>query len=98
MDWDEEREGYINSPRPAYPPIHAPADQLAGRHHLRSIHREEILAGLITVAGAAWGVYGTVVEHVSFWQLQLSPPGPAEICGLGILIWLHAKWRHANAG
>ncbi len=96
-DWDEEREGYVDQPRPAYPAIHVPPNQQSGQHHLLSIHGEEILGGLITVASGAWAVYVVAIQQGSVWHLQLSPPGPAEVCCLGLLIWLHAKWRHANA-
>jgi hypothetical protein len=97
MDWDEEREGYIKPPSPAYPAIHVPPNLQSGRHHLLSLRGEEILSGLITIAGGAWAVYVVAVQQGSVWHLQLLPPGPAEVCGLGLLIWLHAKWRHASA-
>jgi hypothetical protein len=28
--------------------------------------------------------------------MQIMPPGPVEVCALGILAWLHAKWRRAT--
>ena len=98
MECDEEREGYTNPPRPAYPAIHSSDSKQLSRHHLLSTHAEEVIGGLITVAGGLWAVYVVAVERASVWHLQLNPPGPAEICVLGILVWFHAKWRHANAG
>lgn len=35
-------------------------------------------------------------EHISNLARLTFPPGPLEICALGLLIWLHAKWRHAS--
>ncbi|HKH99485.1 MAG TPA: hypothetical protein VJ999_10285 [Candidatus Sulfotelmatobacter sp.] len=97
MDLDEEREGYINPSRPAYPPIHSSESEPGGQHQLLSARAEEVLGGLITVAGGVWAVYAVAVERAGFWQAHLMPPGPAEICALGVLVWLHAKWRHAKA-
>jgi len=94
MDCDEEREGYVNRPRPAYPAIHAPAHSTKQRHS-SSYRAEESIGGLITIAGGAWAVYVVTLQSGNLWQLQFSPPGPLEICALGILIWLHAKWRHS---
>jgi hypothetical protein len=30
------------------------------------------------------------------WNMQSLVPGPLPVCGIGILIWLHAKWRRAS--
>ena len=94
MDCDEEREGYVNPVRPAYPPIHTSASQSVSSHQARAYHFEETLGALITAAGGIWAVYMVILQRGSFWQLQW-PPTPAEICGVGLLILLHAKWRHA---
>ncbi len=94
MDCDEEREGYLNRPRPAYPAIHAVA-AMSKRERTASLRIEETLGAFITVAGGAWAVYVVTLENANLWQLRLSPPSPLVICALGILIWLHAKWRHS---
>ena len=97
MECDEEREGYLNPARPAYPAIHA-SPVKSKRESTASSRVEEGIGGFITVAGGAWGVYVVSFQNGNLWDLQLSSPSPLMICALGILIWLHAKWRHsANA-
>jgi len=95
MDCDEEREGYVNPLRPAYPVIHTPATSQKEPHHV-SYRGEESVGLVITIGGASWAVYSAIFERASLWQLQFMPPTPVEVCALGILIWLHAKWRHAS--
>ena len=29
---------------------------------------------------------------LSLWKFNILPPGSLEVCAIGILIWLHAKW------
>jgi hypothetical protein len=31
----------------------------------------------------------------TLWNFSVTQPGPLEICALGILMWLHAKWRRS---
>lgn len=97
MDCDEEREGYVNPTRPAYPAIRTPTpvQSAARQRHASSCRTEAAIGGLITIAGGAWAVYVAYFQNGNPWQVQFSPPGPVEICALGILIWLHAKWRHS---
>lgn len=46
---------------------------------------------MISAAGVIWAVReGTLHSSISFANL---PVGPLEIACLGILIWLHAKYR-----
>jgi hypothetical protein len=94
MECDEEREGYLNPTRPAYPAIHGSAVK-SKRESTASSRAEESFGGLITVAGGAWAVYVVTFQNGNLWELQLSPPSPLVICCLGILIWMHAKWRHS---
>ena len=94
MECDEEREGYLNPTRPAYPAIHASAIK-SKRESTASSRAEEIVGGFITVAGGTWAVYVVTFQNGNLWELQLSPPSPLVICCLGILIWMHAKWRHS---
>jgi hypothetical protein len=94
MDCDEEREGYLNPSRPAYPAIHASVVK-SKRESTAPARKEEIFGGLITVGAGAWAVYVVTFQNGNLWQLQLSPPSPLVICALGILIWMHAKWRHS---
>jgi len=95
MDCDEEREGYVNQPRVAYPVIHAPESKQRGRHQPGSTRGEEGFGALIVVCGAMWAAYEVIYQGISPWQLQLYPVGPVEIGALGVLIWLHAKWRRS---
>ena len=98
MDWeDERREGYIdNRPVIAYAAVHKPAVQAPPkRRHLLSIRAEEYIACVIAAGGAGWAVYVGTMDYDSLWRLQIMPPGPIEVCALGILVWLHAKWRRS---
>jgi hypothetical protein len=59
------------------------------------IHGEERLASLIAAAGVIWGVRFATSSSIPP-AAMVFPPGPLETCGVGILVWLHAKWRRAN--
>lgn len=95
IDWDQEREGYLDLPRP---PTYAPVrgKQLTLSRSRFSIRTEEHFGGLIAAAGTIWAVYVATVDYSSLWQLKILPPGPIELCALGILAWLHAKWRRST--
>jgi hypothetical protein len=43
-----------------------------------------------------WGAYAATVDYAGVLSLELIPAGPIEVCALGILIWLHAKWRRST--
>jgi len=60
-----------------------------------SIQREESLGSLIAGGGIIWSVQEATKGLAEWWQLRLLPPGPLEVCAIGILIWLHAKWRRS---
>jgi hypothetical protein len=57
---------------------------------------EARMGALIAAAGVGWAVYhGTYETHnlsEGFTAIYLKS-GPLEVCAIGILIWLHAKWR-----
>ncbi len=95
MDCDEEREGYVNQPRIAYPAIHGPENKQRAQHHSVRTRGEEGFGALIVACGAIWAVHEVIFDRVSPWQLQLYPPSPVEICALGVLVLLHARWRHS---
>lgn len=63
-----------------------------GRHRL-SISTEERLGSLIAGAGTMWAIYVATVDYAGLWRFHILPPGPVEVCALGILAWVHAKWR-----
>ena len=101
MRWDEheEREGYLsNRPVIAYAPVHKPVVEAppTKQRHVLSIRAEESFASLIAAVGAIWAVYVATVDYNSLWRLRIMPPGPVEICALGVLAWLHAKWRRST--
>jgi hypothetical protein len=57
---------------------------------------EEKAGSVVAAAGVGWAVYyGTYVAHditQGFTAVYLKS-GPLEVCAIGILIWLHGKWR-----
>ena len=57
-----------------------------------AIQGEERIASLIAAAGVIWAVRVTVTSMLPAYATELTV-GPIETCALGILIWLHAKWR-----
>lgn len=98
IDWDAGREGYVESPNKFIPVVTIPKTvkkKGPPPNNLDSIRREEILGSLIAAAGTIWCVYVATVDYDSLWRLQIMPPGPVEVCALGILCWLHAKWRRS---
>jgi hypothetical protein len=55
---------------------------------------EERIGSLVTITGGAWVTYLTTLPgslHSYIW----TKPGPFELTAIGILIWLHAKWRRS---
>ena len=97
IDWNARREGYIDVPRAAtYVPVPKGASQPRRKQHLLSIAAEERLGSLIAAGGTIWGTYVATVDYASLWHIQILSPGPLEVCALGILAWLHAKWRRST--
>jgi hypothetical protein len=95
-EWDEGREGYLDLPRkPVYAPAAKPK-QPSGRRHRFSVSTEGRIGSLIAVAGMIWAAYAATVDYAGLWRFQILPPGPIEMCALGVLTWLHAKWRRSN--
>jgi hypothetical protein len=97
IDLEAGREGYVDS-RTKYVPvvtIPKPAKQGPGSRNRPSIRAEERLGSLIAAAGPIWAVYVATVDYDNLWRMQFMPPGPVEVCALGILVWLHAKWRRS---
>lgn len=97
IDWDAGREGY--QPQPARYAAGAPtarsAASIQAENTLAKIRLEERLGSLVAGAGIIWTVYVGTHDYTNLWRLQFSPPGPLETAALGILIWLHAKWRRS---
>jgi hypothetical protein len=97
IDWDAGREGYVDVPRtPTYAPVAKTTVQPRGKRHLLSIRAEERFGSLLAGGGMIWATYVASVDYASLWKMQIMPPGPLEVCALGILAWLHAKWRRST--
>jgi len=99
IDWDAGREGYVPTPVAGktytvyqQKPAKKPSGKGGG---LLSIAGEERFGSLIAAAGVIWGVYVATQDYDSLWRFDFMRPGPLEVAALGILAWLHAKWRRS---
>ena len=54
---------------------------------------KRVSAASFAAGGIVWSIQEATQGLAELWQLRLLPPGPLEVCAIGILIWLHAKWR-----
>ncbi len=59
---------------------------------------EECVAVAMASTSLMWTVHLVTKDFVAISKIPPLPPGPAEICAIGALIWLHAKWRRVSAG
>lgn len=50
---------------------------------------------LLIGGGMIWAAYAFRTNYTALWQPGLHVPGPLEVCAIGILVWLHAKWRRS---
>ena len=97
IDWDAGREGYVDVPRTAtYVPVSKAAGKHGGQQYRFSISTQERIGSLTAAAGTIWATYVATVDYASLWKMQIMPPGPMEVCTLGVLAWLHAKWRRST--
>lgn len=85
------REDYLSAP-----PSRAPKTRAMKPVNRAQIRWEERLGSLIAAAGIIWAVYVVTHNFAGAWNLQDLTPGPLPVCAIGILIWLHAKWRRAS--
>ncbi len=83
-------------PKPVYVPVPTPPAKSKGQGSLLGIAAEERLGSLIAAGGMIWGAYDATVHFAGVMSLDLIPAGPIEVCALGILIWLHGKWRRST--
>ncbi len=95
IDWNKRRDGYDNAPA-AYVPGPNPAAKAGGGGYFFSIAAEERFGSLIAAGGIVWAAYVATVDYAGLWRMQIMPPGPVEVCILGVLAWLHAKWRRST--
>lgn len=102
IDFDAGREGYIQRQDHFVPVVEMPKAQKKQPSRqgtgLLGIRSEERLGSMIAAAGMIWMVYVATVDYNNLWRMQIMPPGPVEVCVLGILAWLHAKWRRSIKG
>ena len=56
------------------------------------VHTEARIASLLAAGGVIWAVNIATTNFTTLPAIVF-PPGPLETCAIGILIWLHAKWR-----
>lgn len=59
------------------------------------IKNEERVGSLVAAGGIVWGVYVATQNMRTLWNFSITQPGPLEVCAVGILLWLHAKWRRS---
>ena len=94
--WPAEREGYSDTPRAAYAAVavDAPAPP-AGKGF--SIRAEARIGLLIMIPGIIWFAYNTLTQpgYLMIAAVILPPNGPVGVTGIGILVWLHSKWRRS---
>jgi hypothetical protein len=98
VGWDRGREAYLDLPqKPVYAPVSKPTRKTKGQGEpLLGISTEERLGSLIAAGGVIWGVYIATQNFVGVWSFDLVRQGPMEVAALGILVWLHAKWRRST--
>ncbi len=60
----------------------------------RRIRTEERLGALTFWGGVIWAVQIGTRDISNLFHLVLAR-GPKEVCAIGVLIWLHAKWRRS---
>jgi hypothetical protein len=91
--WPQEREGYSENVTPAYAPVAKPTYQ---RSYPASVRTEERIGSIIAGIGMILVAQSVTKDLPGVLRLGIMHPGPLETCAIGILIWLHAKWRRAS--
>jgi len=87
--WPQEREGYDQQPPVAY--AAAPLDTSI-RKEGKAIRRAEQIGSLVAGGGIIWTTYAVTHHFPEITRFAVFPPGPLEVLGIGVLIWLIAKW------
>ena len=90
--WPEEREGYHQPPPVAYAPIPL---ETSLRKESTAIRRAEQIGSLCAGGGIIWTTYAVAHHSAEIVRFAIFPPGPLEVLGVGVLIWLVAKWCRA---
>jgi hypothetical protein len=60
----------------------------------RRIKSEERFGSLIASGGLVWATQ-VLTNDIHNTSTLMNTPGPLEVCAIGVLIWLHAKWRRS---
>jgi len=99
IGWDSRREGYLQSSNKFVPVVAIPKaakkKQSPSEGTLVSVRTEERLGSLLAASGTAWLVYAATTDLAHIWQMRVMQVGPVEVCVLGILLWIHGKWRRS---
>jgi len=61
------------------------------------VRTEEQIGTLLAAGGILWAAYHLHALLLLSRPLLL-PAGPLEVCAIGVLIWLHSKWRRSISG
>jgi hypothetical protein len=91
-DYWPEHEG------PKGPELHAVPRSASGSglwNLFFGVKTETRVGSLVAAAGLIMAAKTGTMQVSRLADLTF-PPGPLEICAIGLLIWLHAKWRHAT--
>jgi hypothetical protein len=84
------REDYLSAP-----PSHAPKVRVGKPVSKSGIRGEERLGSLTAAAGIIWAVYLFTKNFAGALTFEGLTPAPLGVAAIGILIWLHAKWRRS---
>ena len=98
IGWDSRREGYLQSSNKFVPVVAIPKaakKRQSSEGSLLSVRTEERLGSLLAASGTGWLVYAATTDMAHLWQMRVMQVGPVEVCVLGILLWLHGKWRRS---
>lgn len=85
----DEREGYRG-------PHGVQVRSIRNKSGAARVRTQERLGSLIAAAGVIWGVQEATKNLDELWKFSVLPPGPLEVCALGVLIWLYAKWQRST--
>lgn len=91
-EWPAEREGYSGKIPIVYAGLGRASEAAKPRRWLRL---EERFGSLMAGGGVIWTTQAVTNHFAGLNPINLLPPGPLETCAIGVLVWLHAKWRRS---
>ena len=89
--WPQERQGYHETVTPAY----AALPKSTSARYPTSVKTEERIGSLVAGVGIIMIAQTVTHNFAGITRIGILSPGPLEVCAIGILIWLHGKWRRA---